>query len=78
MISVATGSGNNAPRVQFPADGATGEPLVLEPVLTKSTGDTRTRRATVVKQGGRTVAVLKGPRHNRGPQDILDEEALTD
>jgi hypothetical protein len=78
MISVATGSGNNAPRVQFPAEGAPGEPLVLEPVITKRAGDTRTRRATIVSQGGRTVAVLKGPRHNRGPHDIEDEDALTE
>ena len=76
MISIATGSGNNAPRVQFPADGAMGEPLVLEPVITKTAGDTRTRRATIVTRGGRTVAVLKGPRHNRGPHDIVDEDSL--
>ncbi len=78
MISVSTGTGANSPRVHFPTGGSAGaEPLVLEPILTKRSGDVRTRRTTLVRQGDRIVAVLMGPRHVRNPStDIHDEDAL--
>jgi hypothetical protein len=77
VVSVATGNAQ-APTIDIAADAGTG-PIVVEPLLTKQTNDARTRRATVVKQGDRTLAVLKGPRHNYDVnEDIHDEDRLLD
>ena len=43
----------------------------------KRTGDFRTRRVTVIRQGDKTVAVVKGsPVHQNPSTDIYDEDAL--
>jgi hypothetical protein len=50
---------------------------VIEPVLAKRSGDVVTRRVTVIRQGGRTIAVIKGNSHQYNPStDIHDEEEL--
>ena len=75
-LVVPTGS-NNAPQIQVPMT-ADGSPTIVEPVLSKATGDSRTRRATLVKQGDHTVAVILGPPHNFDPVDgIVDEGEAT-
>lgn len=52
-------------------------PMVVEPVLIRETGDTRTRRATVIRQGGKVIALLKDSQHNYNvSEDILDENEL--
>ena len=50
---------------------------MVEPGLSKRSGDFRTRRITVVRQGERTLAIIKGAPHNFDPvSDILDEDEL--
>jgi hypothetical protein len=71
-LLVSTGSGN-APQIQVPM-ATDGSPLVVEPVLSKRTGDSRTRRTTLVKQGDHTVAVILGPPHNFDPVDGIVNE----
>lgn len=75
-VSVATGN-PSAPEIQVPvADGA--GPLVVERVTTKQAGDSLTRRVTVIRQGGKTVAVVKGNDVTRNlSSDIIDEDELT-
>ena len=52
-------------------------PIVVEPILTKSTNDARTRRTTVVKQGDKVLAIMKGPKHDLDvSSDIHDEDDL--
>ena len=73
-VTVATGS-PQAPTVDVPASHGDG-PLVVETVLGKDKGDMVTRPATIVTQGGRTLAVLKGRRttHNLSDDIVaLDE-----
>jgi hypothetical protein len=49
----------------------------VEPVTTKPDGWVVTRRTTLVKQGGQTIAVLKGPKRETNPStDFLDEDDL--
>jgi hypothetical protein len=76
-LLVSTG-GEGAPAIEVPMDGTVAsKPVVVEPHLTMRSGDFRTRRTTVVRQGDRTIAILKGPSHNIDPVgDILDEDAL--
>lgn len=76
-LSLSTG-GVNSPRIDLSTSGAPGEePLIVEPVLTKRHGAVRTRRSTVVRQGDKTVAIIKGRRHHTNPNDdIYDEEDL--
>ena len=77
VVSVATGNAQ-APTLDIATDVDTA-PIVVEPLLMKATNDARTRRGTVVKQGDRTIAVLKGPRHNFDVnEDIHDEDELVD
>jgi hypothetical protein len=74
-LMVSTG-GENPSQIEVPM-AADGPPVVIDPGLTKRDGDFRTRRVTVVKQGDRTIAVIKGPQHNFDPIDsIQDEDAL--
>jgi hypothetical protein len=77
VISVATGNAQ-APILDIATDDASG-PIVVEPFLTKESGQVRTRRTTIVKQGDRTLAVLKGASHHVNVNDdILDEDDLLD
>jgi hypothetical protein len=74
-LMVSTG-GENGSQIEVPM-AAAGPPVVIDPGLTKRDGDFRTRRVTVVRQGDRTIAVIKGPQHNFDPIDsIQDEDAL--
>ncbi len=74
-LMVSTG-GENGSQIEVPMT-ADGPPVVIDPGLSKRDGDFRTRRVTVVKQGDRTIAVIKGPPHNFDPIDsIQDEDAL--
>jgi hypothetical protein len=76
-ISVATGN-EQAPRLDITTPTGAGQaPLVVEPVTTKPDGWVVTRRTTLVKQGGQTIAVLKGPKRETNPStDFLDEDDL--
>ena len=75
VVSVATGS-PQVPTLDIVAD-EDAAPIVVEPILTKESGKSRTRRATVVKQGDRTLAVVKGRSHHHNVnEDIHDEEKL--
>ncbi len=75
VISVATGSAQ-VPTLQIPAE-ASDEPIIVEPVLTRQSSRVRTRRATLVKQGDRLVAVVQGRSHEIDiNDDILDEDRL--
>jgi hypothetical protein len=72
---VMSTGGANAPQITATMEGD--EPVVMEPVLIREKGDLRTRRATVVRQGNRVLALLKDSQHNYNvTQDILDEDAL--
>ncbi len=74
-ISLSTGD-DRAPEIQVPIGPGSG-PIVIEPVNAKRSGDVRTRRVTVVRQGGETIAVIKGNPHQFNPStDIHDEEDL--
>lgn len=76
---VSLGSaGPGQPRVELSAaDPATHEPLVIEALMTRRPGDLQTRRSTVIRQGERTLVVMKGERHHRSPTaDVFDERDL--
>jgi len=76
-VTVATGSAQ-APTMDISVDEGSG-PVVVEPILTKRDGKVRTRRSTLVTQGDRTLALIKGPRHNLNPnEDIYEEDDLLD
>ena len=75
-LSFSTG-GVNSPEITVPiADDSQG-PVIVEPINAKQTGDFRTRRVSVIRQGGRTIAVIKGNPHHHNPStDIYDEDDL--
>jgi hypothetical protein len=75
VVSVATGSAQ-VPTLDISTDQAAG-PIIVEPILTKEGDRVRTRRATVVKQGDATLAIVKGRSHHVDiNSDIHDEDAL--
>lgn len=75
-ISFSTG-GANDPRIEVPVGQSGDLPIVVDPILAKRKGDFRTRRVTLVKQGDRVIAVLKGSPHVFNPAlDIEDEDDL--
>ena len=69
LVSAGDGSA-----IEVPTDEA-GGPVVIDPGLTKRDGDMRTRRVTVVRQGDKTLAVIKGNPHNFDPIDSIQDEA---
>ncbi len=74
-ISLSTGD-PRAPEIQVPVGQGSG-PIVVEPVIAKRSGDVITRHVTVIRQGGQTIAVIKGnPRQYNPSADIHDEEEL--
>ena len=76
-LMVSTG-GDDASEIAVPM-APSGAPVVIDPGLAKRDGDFRTRRVTVVKQGDRTIAVIKGAQHNFDPiESIQDEDALAE
>ena len=76
-IQLSTGNAQ-APTLDIATD-AGGPPVVVEPVIAKKSGDSRTRRVTLVKQGDRTLAVVLGRSHHVNPNDdIHDEEDLVE
>ena len=76
VISIPTGAPGVAPTLEIAA-GANDEPIVVEPILTKEFNRVRTRRATIVKQGDKVLAITKGPSHHIDVNsDIHDEDEL--
>jgi hypothetical protein len=74
-LALATGDAR-APLLQVPAGNGQG-PILVEPVIAKESGDSRTRRMTVIRQDGETLAVIKGARHTFNiSEDIHDEDEL--
>lgn len=74
-LSLATGD-EEAPRIDVPIEQGAG-PVVVEPVQAKRSGDIRTRRVTVIRQGGETLAVIKSdPQQFDLADDIHDEEDI--
>ena len=76
---VSLGSaGPGQPRVELSAaDPNTHEPIVIEPLITRRPGDSHTRRSTVIRQGDRTLVIVKGNLHQRSPtNDVIDERDL--
>ena len=82
VISIPTGptlgkdgQGFPAPSIEVTANG--GAPIVVEPILTKEGDRVRTRRATIVRQGDKILAIMKGRSHHVDvTSDIYDEDAL--
>jgi hypothetical protein len=53
------------------------EPVIVEPILTKEGDRVRTRRATIVKQGDKVLAIMMGRSHHVDvTRDIYDEDTL--
>ena len=87
VISIPTASGTRigeggagfvtpSPSIDVVA-GQSDEPIVVEPILTKQGDRVRTRRATIVKQGDKILAIMKGRSHHVDvTRDIYDEDAL--
>jgi hypothetical protein len=67
-VAIATGNAQ-APTIDIDASGG-GAPIVVEPVHLLDHGAAVTRPTTLVKQGGRTIAVLKG----RQRETSLDDD----
>ena len=77
VISIpATSAGANGPQIEIAAS-ASDAPIVVEPVHSQQDGRALTRRTTVVKQGDKVLAVMKGtPHHFNASTDIYQEDAL--
>jgi Domain of unknown function (DUF4124) len=74
-IAIATGN-PQAPTVNIEPEG-NAAPIVIEPVRTLGRGNAITRSSTLVKQGGRTIAVLKGQSHEISlDDDVYDTRTL--
>jgi hypothetical protein len=74
QFSIATGR-RGSPRVSLPTNS--NEPMIIERVNTRRMGDMVTSRATVVTQGDRTIAIVKGSRNHRNPnKGVVDERDL--
>ena len=74
-VAVATGSAS-VPTIDVDADQAE-VPVIVEPILTKEDNRPRTRRATLIKQGDRTLAIVKGRSHHIDiNSDIHDADEL--
>jgi len=74
-VSVATG--NDRLPILDVSTASGDEPIVVEPILSRSSDESVTRRTTLVKQGDRTLAVVKGRSHHYNVnEDIYDEEEL--
>ena len=69
-VSIATGNAQ-APTIDVDASGS-GGPIVVEQLHTLDHGAAITRPTTLVKQGGRTIAVLKG----RQRETSLDDDVV--
>ena len=77
VISIpTTTAGANGPQIEIAA-GASDAPIVVEPVHSKQDGRPLTRRTTIVKQGDKVLAVMKGISHHfNASTDVYDEDAL--
>ena len=74
----AKGSSAASPSIEVAANPAEG-PIVVEPILTRQGNRPTTRRSTIVKQGDKVLAIMKGyPRHTDVNSDIYDEDALAE
>jgi hypothetical protein len=72
VISVATGNAQ-APTLDIATDSDAG-PIVVEPITTKESCKVRTRSATIVKQGDRTLAIVKSRSHHHNVNDDIHDE----
>jgi hypothetical protein len=79
VISIPTGTpGANGtqPSIEIAA-GTSDAPIVVEPIHSKQDGRALTRRTTIVKQGDKILAIMKGRSHHfNASSDVYDEEAL--
>jgi hypothetical protein len=77
VISIPTSrAGANGPQIEIAA-GASDAPIVVEPVHSQQDGRALTRRTTIVKQGDKILAVMKGVSHHfNASTDVYDENAL--
>jgi hypothetical protein len=67
-----------SPSIEVSAN-AGNEPIVVEPILTRESDRAITRSTTVVKQGDKILAVMKGRSHEFDVNsDIYDEDALAE
>jgi hypothetical protein len=73
-VSLATGD-VRAPEIQLPVAAGAG-PIVVEPVTSKRSGDIRTHRVTVVRQGDETLAVIKSHRQITNVNEFEDDDDL--
>lgn len=74
VVSLATGDAR-APEIQLPV-GAGDGPIVVEPVTAKRSGDIRTHRVTVVRQGDETLAVIRSHRQITNVNEFEDDDDL--
>jgi hypothetical protein len=71
-VSIATGNAQ-APVIDVSTSN-NGQPIIVEPIRTLDYGKSVTRQTTVVKQGGRTIAILKGQSHEISLDDDIRDE----
>ena len=65
-----------SPSIDVTANASDG-PIIVEPILTKQSDRVRTRRSTIVRQGDKILAIMKGRSHQIDvSSDIYDEDAL--
>lgn len=74
VLSISTGD-ETSPRVDLSA-GAGDEPMVIETLHTRPSGSAVTRSSVVVRQGDRTLAIVKPRPREINVTDIVDEEDL--
>jgi len=72
VISLATGNAQ-VPTLDIASD-AGADPVVVEPIITKQRGKAVTRGATLVKQGDRTLAIVKSRSHHYNVNDDIHDE----
>lgn len=75
VLSLRAGSGENAPLVDLGGADPEGGPIVVDTVHIRDRGKATTRPGVVVRQDGRTLAVVKSrSREINVNQDILEED----
>ena len=74
-ISLRTG-GPNAPSIDL-TPGASHEPVIVERISGRPSNSSVTRDSVVVRQGDRTIAILRSRRHQWNlSDDIVDEDEI--
>ena len=76
VVTIPTGSAAGAPSIEVATNPAEG-PVVVEKIRSRDGARAATRGTTLVKQGDKLIAIMKGPSHQIDVNsDIYDEEAL--